>query len=76
MAKASWLTLDPSSGNGNGSIQNSATAHTGRTQRETTVTVTGVGASKPATYQVTQKAKAEFASFDDGIEMSAPKAGG
>lgn len=76
MAKASWLILDPASGNGNGSIQNSATAHTGRTQRETTVTVTGVGASKPATYTVTQKAKAEFASFDDGIEMSAPKAGG
>lgn len=76
MAKASWLTLDPASGNGNGSIQNSASAHTGRTQRETTVTVTGTGVAQPATYTVTQKAKSEFVSFDDGVEMSAPKSGG
>lgn len=76
MAKASWLTLEPASGNGNGSISNKGTVHTGRVQRETTVTVTAMGASLPATYRVTQKAKAEFASFDDGIEMSAPKGGG
>lgn len=76
MAKASWLTLDPASGNGNGSIQNSASAHTGRAQRETTVTVTGTGVAQPATYTVTQKAKSEFVSFDDGVEMSAPKSDG
>ena len=76
MAKASWLTTSPNSGNGNGSIQNTASVHTGRNTRTTTVTVTGVGVLKPATYKVTQKAKPEFVSFNDGAEMSAPKAGG
>lgn len=74
--KPSWLTTDPNSGSGNGSINNTATAHTGREVRTGTVTVTGVGVSKPKTYTVTQKAKPEFASFDDGLEMSAPKEGG
>lgn len=76
MAKADWLTLTPSHGSGNGSISNKATAHTGRVARETTVTVTGTGVSVPATYNVTQKAKTEFAAFNDGAEMSAPKQGG
>lgn len=76
MAKADWLTLDPASGSGNGSISNKATAHTGRLARVTTVTVTGTGVSIPATYQVTQKPKTEFAAFNDGAEMSAPKQGG
>ena len=76
MAKPSWLTTDPNSGSGNGSINNSATAHTGREVRTGTVTVTGVGVAEPKTYTVTQKAKAEFASFDNGAEMSAPKGGG
>lgn len=76
MAKPSWLTTTPNSGNGNGSISNTATIHTGREVRTGTVTVTGVGVASPKTYTVTQKAKAEFVSFDDGIEMSAPKTGG
>lgn len=76
MAKAAWLTLDPAKGSGNGSIKNSASEHTGREKRETTVTVTATGVSAPATYKVAQKAKPEFASFDDGVEMSAPKTGG
>lgn len=76
MAKAAWLTLEPASGSGNGSISNKGTAHTGRLARTTTVTVTATGVSTPATYQVTQKAKTEFAQFNDGAEMSAPKAGG
>lgn len=76
MAKASWLTCDPMSGSGNGSINNSATVHTGREVRSCTVTVTAAGATSPATYQVTQKAKAEFASYNDGPECSAPKTGG
>lgn len=74
--KPSWLTTDPNSGNGNGSIQNTASVHTGREVRTGTVTVTGTGVLTPATYKVTQKAKAEFVSFDDGAEMSAPKNGG
>lgn len=76
MAKAAWLTLEPASGSGNGSISNKGTAHTGRLARTTTVTVTATGVSTPATYQVMQKPKAEFAQFNDGAEMSAPKAGG
>ena len=73
MAKPSWLSLNPSTGSGNGTIANSASAHTGRTARTGTVTITGVGVSTPATYKVTQT---EFASFDNGAEMSAPKAAG
>lgn len=76
MAKPSWLTTDPNSGSGNGSINNTASVHTGREVRTGTVTVTGMGVAEPKTYAVTQKAKAEFASFDNGAEMSAPKEGG
>ena len=76
MAKPSWLTTTPNRGSGNDSIQNTATVHTGRNVRTGTVTVTGVGVTEPKTYTVTQKAKPEFASFDNGIEMSAPKTGG
>ena len=76
MAKPSWLTTDPNSGSGNGSISNTATTHTGREVRTGTVTVTAAGVAEPKTYSVTQKAKPEFVSFDDGVEMSAPKAGG
>ena len=76
MAKPSWLNLNPSTGSGNGTIANSASAHTGRTARTGTVTITGVGVSTPATYKVTQTPNSEFASFDNGAEMSAPKAAG
>lgn len=76
MAKSPWLSIDPASGNGNGSIRNTASVHTGRVARETTVTVRGTGVSSPATYKAKQNPKAEFVSFDDGAEMSAPKGGG
>lgn len=76
MAKPIWLQVDPSTGSGNGTIANSASAHTGRVARVGTVIVTGVGVSTPATYQVTQEPKAEFASFDNGAEMSANKGAG
>lgn len=76
MAKPSWLNLNLSTGSGNGTIANSASAHTGRTARTGTVTITGVGVSTPATYKVTQTPKSEFASFENGAEMSAPKAAG
>lgn len=76
MAKPSWLLIDPSSGSGNGTISNSASAHTGRVARTGVVTVTGVGVDTPATYNVTQSPKEEFVSFDNGVEMSAPKSGG
>lgn len=76
MAKPSWLSVNPSTGSGNGTISNSAPAHTGRVARVGTVTVTGVGVATPATYRVTQEPKAEFATFDNGVEMAAPKEGG
>lgn len=66
----------PQSGSGNGTISNSANAHTGRVARQGTVTVTGVGVTTPATYNVIQTPKAEFVSFDGGASISAPKAGG
>lgn len=76
MAKPNWLTTTPASGSGNGTISNSGTAHTGRVARTGTVTVTGVGVATPATYKVTQEAKAEYVSFDNGAEMAASKEGG
>lgn len=74
MAKPSWLSTNPSTGSGNGTIANSAAAHTGRVAREGIVTVTGAGVAAPATYKVTQTPKEEFVSFDNGAEMAAEKA--
>lgn len=76
MAKASWLTVDPMSGSGNDTLNNTAPEHTGREARETTVTGTAIGVSSPDTYVVEQEGKAEFIQFDNGAEMSAPKNGG
>lgn len=76
MAKPNWLNVSPTSGSGNDTISNSATAHTGRVARTGTVTVTGSGVTTPATYKVTQEPKAEFVSFNNGVEMAAPKDGG
>ena len=76
MAKASWLTVDPMSGSGNDTLNNTAPEHTGREARETTVTGTAIGVSSPDTYVVEQEGKAEFIQFDNGAEMSAPKDGG
>ncbi len=75
MAKPSWLTVNPASGSGNGTISNSAAAHTGRVARTGTVTVTASGVS-PVTYDVTQSPLAEFVAFDNGASMSAGKNGG
>lgn len=76
MAKAAWLTVNPASGNGNATVQNTGTVHTGREQRETTVTGVAVGVSPNKTYKVIQKGKTEFASFSDGAETTVSKTGG
>lgn len=76
MGKAAWLTVNPASGNGNATVQNTGTAHTGREQRETTVTGVAVGVSPNKTYKVIQKGKTEFASFNDGAETTVSKSGG
>lgn len=76
MAKAAWLTVNPASGNGNETVQNTGTVHTGREQRETTVTGVAVGVSPNKTYKVIQKGKPEFVSFTNGAETTVGKAGG
>lgn len=76
MAKAAWLTVNPASGNGNETVRNTGTVHTGRKQRETTVTGVAVGVSPNKTYKVIQKGKTEFASFNDGAETTVSKTGG
>lgn len=76
MAKAAWLTVAPASGNGNATVQNTGTAHTGREQRETTVTGVAVGVSPNKTYKVIQKGKPEFVSFTNGAETTVSKTGG
>ena len=76
MAKAAWLTVNPASGNGNATVQNTGTVHTGRDQRETTVTGVAVGVSPNKTYKVIQKGKPEFVSFTNGAETTVGKAGG
>lgn len=76
MAKAAWLTVNPTSGNGNATVQNTGTVHTGREQRETTVTGVAVGVSPNKTYKVIQKGKPEFVSFTNGAETTVGKVGG
>lgn len=76
MARAAWLTIAPMSGTGNATITNTGTVHTGREQRATTVTGTATGVSPNKTYTVVQKAKPEFVSFDNGVEITVPKTGG
>lgn len=76
MAKAAWLTVNPASGNGTATVQNTGTVHTGRKQRETTVTGVAVGVSPNKTYKVIQKGKPEFVSFTNGAETTVGKAGG
>lgn len=76
MAKAAWLTVNPASGNGNATVQNTGTVHTGREQRETTVTGVAVGVSPNKTHKVIQKGKPEFVSFTNGAEITVGKAGG
>lgn len=76
MAKAAWLTVKPASGNGNATVQNTGTVHTGREQRETIVTGVAVGVSPNKTYKVIQKGKPEFVSFTNGAETTVGKEGG
>lgn len=75
MAKAAWLTVNPMSGSGNQTLQNTGTEHTGREQRTTTVTGIASGVSPNRTYTVIQQPKAEFVSFDQS-EVSVSKEGG
>ena len=69
MAKPSWLTINPGSGNGNGTIQFSGTEHTGRVARSYVATVSN---SKTAdcTINVSQTAKDEFVTMQSTASPS------
>lgn len=63
MAKPSWISFDPTSGNGNGSSQITAIPHTGRNSKSGTITAsTTNGANDTST--VTIEGKPEFITVD------------
>ena len=64
MAKAAWLTVEPQSGQGNATVQNTGTVHTGRVQRTTTVTGVATGVTAAKSYQVSQEPKPVFLSVN------------
>lgn len=60
MAKASWAVVNPSSGSGDKTINVSSSAeHTGRSARNTVLTITAANVD-PKTVNVTQQGKPEF----------------
>ena len=70
MAFDSWLTPTPLSGDGNGTITNTAQTHSGRVARTTIVTVTpSVGDAK--TYTVNQTAAPEFITVSETVSVGA-----
>jgi hypothetical protein len=73
MSKASWCTVSPSSGTGNKTVSVSGTAHTGRVQRETTLTVKTTTGSpvQTKTVDVIQSPKAEFVSGKNAYSATA-----
>lgn len=73
MAKAAWCTVSPSSGTGNKTVSVSGTAHTGRVQRETTLTVKTTTGSpvQTKTVDVIQSPKAEFVSGKNAYSATA-----
>lgn len=73
MAKPSWLTINPGSGNGNGSIQYSGTEHTGRTARTYQSTVKNTKTAN-CTINVSQTPKEEFVQMQG--TAASPKEGG
>ena len=64
MAKPAWASVSPSSGSGNGTVDVSATAHTGRTNRSGNVTFSASGCSNEVV-AVTQLATPEFVIIDN-----------
>lgn len=76
MAKAAWCTVTPTTGSGNKSISISSGAHTGRSARNTTVTVQNKNGTKPSkAITVSQASKAEFLTFET-TKPAIPASGG
>lgn len=74
MAAASWLTINPKSGSGNGTVAfSTATAYTGRTARTTTATFKAAGVSD-IQKTVNQAGKPEFVQIQSSA--TATKTGG
>lgn len=73
MARPSWLTINPGSGNGNGTIQFSGTGHTGRVARTYVATVASTKTAD-CTVNVSQTAKDEFVTMQ--ATASPAKTGG
>ena len=62
-----WLIVNPSSGEGNSKLSNSAINYKGRLPRSTIVTIQGQGVSEPQTYKVNQEAYSEYIIIDKTI---------
>jgi len=76
MAKADWAIVSPASGSGDSTVNVSAEEHTGRLQRQTTLTVTGTGVAQSKSVVATQSPKAEFVAFDNLTDLAVAQAGG
>lgn len=73
MAKASWITPNPSSGTGTKTVSVSAQNFTGRVERTTTLTITSTkDTSKKATVTAKQTATAEFLTLKISAGNSIP----
>ena len=64
MAKAAWCTVNPTQGSGNKTVNVSGETHTGRTARQTTLTITAANV-EPVTVQVNQAGKSEYVDSQD-----------
>lgn len=64
MAKSAWCTVNPTEGSGNKVVNVSGETHTGRTARQTTLTISAANV-EPVTVQVNQAGKPEFINSQD-----------
>lgn len=64
MAKAAWCTVNPTEGSGNKTVNVSGETHTGRTARQTTLTISAANV-EPVRVQVNQAGKPEFVNSQD-----------
>lgn len=59
-----WINVNPTQGSGTKTVSVSGTTHTGRTARQTTLTITAANV-EPVTVQVNQAGKPEFVNSQD-----------
>lgn len=67
MAKANWVNINPSSGNGDATVNVSATQYTGRLARSSNADFNGVGMDTPAVLAILQQSKSEFVNFGESV---------